>query len=67
METLLNGPVEHHPLVLLAVALVMQWLAAYLGNYLSWAITLESGERLPTSPSAKTLTTYSPLRWRCSR
>ena len=34
METLLNSPVEHHPLVLLAVALVMQWLAAYLGNYL---------------------------------
>jgi len=34
METLFNSPVEHHPLVLLAVALVMQWLAAYLGNYL---------------------------------
>jgi len=34
METLLNSPVEHHPLVLLAAALVMQWLAAYLGNYL---------------------------------
>ena len=34
METLLNSPVEHHPLVLLAVALVVQWLAAYLGNYL---------------------------------
>ena len=34
METILNSPVEHHPLVLLAVALVMQWLAAYLGNYL---------------------------------
>jgi len=34
METLLNSPVEHHPLVLFAVALVMQWLAAYLGNHL---------------------------------
>jgi hypothetical protein len=34
MASILNNPVEHHPLVLLAVALVMQWLAAYLGNYL---------------------------------
>jgi hypothetical protein len=33
METFLNRPVEYHPLVLFAVALVLQWLAAYLGNY----------------------------------
>lgn len=34
METFLNRPVEYHPFVLFAVALVAQWLAAYLGNYL---------------------------------
>jgi hypothetical protein len=33
METFLNRPVEHHPLVLFAIALLVQWLAAYLGNY----------------------------------
>lgn len=35
METILNRPVEHHPLVLFGVALVVQWFAAYLGDFLS--------------------------------
>jgi hypothetical protein len=33
METFLNRPVEQHPLVLFAIALIVQWLAAYFGNY----------------------------------
>ena len=33
METFLNRPIEHHPVVLFAIALVVQWFAAYLGNY----------------------------------
>ncbi len=34
MGTFLNRPFEHHPLVLFTIALIVQWLAAYLGNYL---------------------------------
>lgn len=35
MESVLNHPVEHHPLVLFTVVLLAQWLAAYLGDFLS--------------------------------
>lgn len=34
METLFNRPLEHHPLALFAIALIAQWLAAYLGHAL---------------------------------
>lgn len=32
MEMLFNRPLEHHPLALFAIALIAQWLAAYLGH-----------------------------------
>jgi hypothetical protein len=35
MESILNRPVEHHPLFLFSVALVVQWLGAWLGDSLS--------------------------------